>query len=90
MNAKTLIQIPFILTIVTGCSSLPRYAADEVHHSIAAPGYSQEIHAIGIEKETGENGEVIRKAESLSHTIKILGFSRTAVYKGAVVETIED
>jgi len=89
MNSKNLIQIPFILAILTGCTSLPRYAAEEVHQTIAAPGFSSEIHATGIEKTTLDDGSVVRKADSLTHTTTILGFSRTANYKGAELETIE-
>jgi hypothetical protein len=73
-----------------GCSSVPRYAAEEVHQTIAAPGFSSEIHATGIEKTTLDDGSVVRKADSLTHTTTILGFSRTANYKGAELETIDD
>lgn len=73
-----------------GCSTIPRYAAEEVHQTIAAPGFSSEIHATGIEKTTLDDGSVVRKADSLTHTTTILGFSRTANYKGAELETIDD
>lgn len=92
---KTRVIISTILATValilqSGCSTTPRYAAEEVHRTMSAPGFSSEIHAMGIEKETGEDGTVIRKADSLTHTTTILGFSRTAVYKGAELETVED
>ena len=76
--------------IATGCSTAPRYEAEEVHQTISMPGFSSEIHAIGIEKETLGDGRVVRKADGLTHTTTILGFSRTAVYKGAEIETIEE
>lgn len=82
--------IPLIVFGLAGCSTIPRYAAEEVHQTIAAPGFSSEIHATGIEKTTLDDGSVVRKADSLTHTTTILGFSRTANYKGAELETIDD
>lgn len=82
--------IPLIVFGLAGCSTAPRYAAEEVHQTIAAPGFSSEIHATGIEKTTLDDGSVVRKADSLTHTTTILGFSRTANYKGAELETIDD
>ena len=82
--------IPLIVFGLAGCSTIPRYAAEEVHQTIAAPGFSSEIHATGIEKTTLDDGTVVRKADSLTHTTTILGFSRTANYKGAELETIDD
>ena len=82
--------IPLIVFGLAGCSTIPRYAAEEVHQTIAAPGFSSEIHATGIEKMTLDDGTVVRKADSLTHTTTILGFSRTANYKGAELETIDD
>lgn len=77
------------LLLVTGCSSLPAYQAEEVHQTMALPGYTSEIHATGIKKETQDDGTVVRKADSLTHTTSILGFSRTAVYKGAEIKSKE-
>ena len=82
--------IPLIVFGLAGCSTIPRYAAEEVHQTIAAPGFSSEIPATGIEKTTLDDGSVVRKADSLTHTTTILGFSRTANYKGAELETIDD
>lgn len=91
---KNRVTLPAILAavalILQGCSTIPRYAAEEVHQTIAAPGFSSEIHATGIEKTTLDDGSVVRKADSLTHTTTILGFSRTANYKGAELETIDD
>lgn len=86
---RTLAAIAAIATL-TGCTNAPRYTAEEVHQTISAPGFSSEIHAMGIEKETLRDGRVVRKADSLTHTTTILGFSRSAVYKGAELETVED
>jgi hypothetical protein len=90
MKATHGIIITLSAITFAGCSSLPRYAAEEVHQTIAAPGFSSEIHATGIEKTTLDDGSVVRKADSLTHTTTILGFSRTANYKGAELETIDD
>ena len=89
MKAIQRIIITFSAIALVGCSTAPRYAAEEVHQTIAAPGFSSEIHATGIEKTTHDDGSVVRKADSLTHTTTILGFSRTANYKGAELETIE-
>jgi hypothetical protein len=89
MKAIQRIIITFSAIALVGCSTAPRYAAEEVHQTIAAPGFSSEIHATGIEKTTLDDGSVVRKADSLTHTTTILGFSRTANYKGAELETIE-
>ncbi len=88
---KAIQSIIITLSAITfaGCSAVPRYAAEEVHQTIAAPGFSSEIHATGIEKTTQDDGSVVRKADSLTHTTTILGFSRTANYKGAELETIK-
>lgn len=88
LTHRTLIAIS--LVCLAGCSTAPRYTAEEVHQTVSAPGFSSELHASGIEKRTQEDGTVVRKADSLTHTTTILGFSRTAVYKGAELETIED
>jgi hypothetical protein len=90
MEAIQRIIITFSAITFAGCSAVPRYAAEEVHQTIAAPGFSSEIHATGISKATLEDGSVVRKADSLTHTTTILGFSRTANYKGAELETIDD
>jgi hypothetical protein len=90
MKAIQRIIITFSAIALVGCSTAPRYAAEEVHQTIAAPGFSSEIHATGIEKTTLDDGSVVRKADSLTHTTTILGFSRTANYKGAELETIDD
>lgn len=90
MKAIQCIIITLSAIALVGCSSVPRYAAEEVHQTIAAPGFSSEIHATGIEKTTLDDGSVVRKADSLTHTTTILGFSRTANYKGAELETIDD
>jgi hypothetical protein len=71
----------------TGCSLVPQYRSDEVHRTISFPGFSDEVHALGIKKDTAEDGTVIRKAETLTHTTSIAGFSRSATYKGAELET---
>ena len=89
MKAIQRIIITFSAIALVGCSTAPRYAAEEVHQTIAAPGFSSEIHATGIEKTTLDDGSVVRKPDSLTHTTTILGFSRTANYKGAELETIE-
>ena len=90
MKAIQRIIITFSAIALVGCSTAPRYAAEEVHQTIAAPGFSSEIHATGIEKTTLDDGSVVHKADSLTHTTTILGFSRTANYKGAELETVDD
>lgn len=89
MKAIQRIIITLSALALVGCSTAPRYAAEEVHQTVSAPGFSSEIHASGIAKETRQDGTVVRKADSLTHTTTILGFSRTAVYKGAELETVE-
>lgn len=76
--------------ILAGCSNLPRYNAEEITHIISGPGFSTDLNATGIAKETLEDGTVIRRAETLTNTVKILGFSRTAVYKNAELETVAE
>lgn len=86
---KHVITITALALTLVGCKTTPKYNADEVHHSVAAPGFSSEIHAMDIRKVTTDDGRVIRTADSVTHTTKILGFSRTAIYKGAELETID-
>lgn len=76
--------------ILAGCSTAPRYNAEEITHIVSGPGFSTDLNATGIVKDTLDDGTVIRRAETLTNTIKILGFSRTAVYKNAQLETVED
>lgn len=72
----------------TGCAGgISAYKAAEVHRTIAGPGFSTEIHAVGIKKETDEDGTVKRKADTLTHSLSVLGFTRTVTYKGAELET---
>lgn len=91
---KARVTISAILATVAlflqGCSNAPRYEAESVHRTMSVPGFSSKLDAVGITKETMEDGTVIRRAESLTHTTSVLGFSRTAVYKGAELETVED
>ncbi len=74
---RTLLLALFVATIaailLSGCHS--NYKADEVHRSM------------GIKKETAADGTVTRKAETLTHTTTIGGFTRSSTYKGAEVET---
>lgn len=81
--------IPLCVLLFAGCSNIPTYKAEEVHQVISYPGFSSEIHATGIRKETNEDGSVVRKAEQLTHTTNVLGFGRTAVYKEAEIVTKE-
>jgi hypothetical protein len=66
MKAIQRIIITFSAIALVGCSTAPRYAAEEVHQTIAAPGFSSEIHATGIEKTTLDDGSVVRKGR-LAH-----------------------
>lgn len=75
-----------LLCFTTGCQ-IKGFQADEVHLVFSMPGVTDEIHAVGIKKDTASNGEVTRRADTLTHSLSILGFTRTATYKGAVLET---
>ncbi len=74
---------------LTGCA-INGYKADEVHRTISFPGFSDEVHALGIKKTTAGDGTETRKAETLTHTTSIAGFSRSATYKGAEIKTKEE
>jgi hypothetical protein len=74
--------------ICGGCANLGSYNASEVHHSVNYPLlFTDSIHAVGISKETGPDGKVVRKVGTLTHETTIGGFTRTAVYKDATVES---
>lgn len=90
MNSKTLRNA--VLLAITGfcggCANLGSYNASEVHHSVNYPLiFTDSIHAVGIAKETTADGKVIRKVGTLTHETTIGGFTRTAVYKDATVES---
>lgn len=70
--------------VLSGCVGPGvRYNAEEFHRTISAPGFSDEIHATGISKQGN-----VRKADTLTHSTSLLGFSRAATYKGAELEVI--
>lgn len=71
-----------------GCANIGGYNASEVHHSVNYPLiFTDSIHAVGISKETGPDGKVVRKVETLTHETTVGGFTRTVTYKDAVVES---
>lgn len=72
-------------SLLSGCvgGMQYRYNAEEVHRTISWPGFNDEIHATGISKEGN-----VRKAATLTHSTSLLGFARTATYKGAELEII--
>lgn len=79
-----LLLIPLALA---GCANLAGYKAEEVHHTVTFPlVFTDSIDAVGITKVTAADGTVTRKAETLTHTTVISGFTRTAVYKGAEIK----
>jgi len=74
-------------TLLSGCANLAGYKAEEVHHTVTFPLlFTDSIDAVGIKKTTAADGTVTRKAETLTHTTVISGFTRTAVYKGAEIK----
>lgn len=78
-----MILLVLVALALSGCAS---YTAEEVHHTISFPGVSDSIHALGIKKTVDSKGRVVRKADTLTHETSILGFSRSATYKGAEVK----
>lgn len=74
--------------LVSGCALTPKYNASEVHYVESYPlVFTHQIDATNIKKETNADGTVTRKAETLTHTITVGGFTRTAVYKDAEITT---
>lgn len=81
MNTRRTLLVLLLLSLA-GCKSI-EYSATEVHRTITFPGFSDEIHATGVQKEGN-----IRRADTLTHSTSILGFSRTSTYKGAELEVL--
>lgn len=72
-----------VLIACSGCT-ITGYKASEVHQSVSYPLiFTDTIDATGIRKTTREDGTVVHKAESLTHSTNVGGFSRTVVYKDA-------
>lgn len=83
MNPKRTLVLAVLACALCGCQQI-NYRAEEVHRTISFPGFSDEIHATGITKE----GD-IRRADTVTHTTTLLGFSRQATYKGAELEIVQ-
>lgn len=87
---KTSIRIIALLAalFLAGCVGITGYKASEVHQTVSFPLlFSDTIDAVGIKKETQPDGTVVRKADTLSHTTTVGGYSRQVVYKDAEIES---
>ena len=85
--ALRFIAAALVAFVLSGCVGGVRfeYEADEVHRTISAPGFSDEIHATGISRQGN-----VRRADTLTHSTTVMGFARTATYKGARLEVIPE
>lgn len=73
--------------VLSGCQ-IKAYNAREIHRTMSYPlVFTDTVHAVGISKETGPDGAVKRKAETLTHEITVGGFTRAVTYKDAEIES---
>lgn len=75
-----------LAALCSGCA-IKTGAAGEIHSTISYPLiFTDQLDATNIKKEAGPNGEEIYKAETLTHTTTVGGFSRNVTYKNVEIQ----